>query len=282
MTALAPLLGAGVGLGIVLTAAGLRTRAPRAHSLTRQARSSMVGARAFGALSAGVLAFAGTGWPVLGLLVAAAVVSAPRMLSGARRRVAAERSEAVAEWIEMLRDTLAGAAGLEETIIVTARRPPPAIAGAVGRLAVRLEHQPLPDALRDFAAEVRDPAADLLAAALITAATSQTRDLGRLLAALVEATRAQAQMRASVDAGRAQVRSAMRLVLGVTLLFTVALLTFSREYLAPYTTVEGQLWLAVVGGVFAAALVLLVRLDRVDLPAAPLLADATPATGTPR
>jgi hypothetical protein len=108
----------------------------------------------------------------------------------------------------------------------------------------------------------------------------ETRDLGRLLSALADATRAQARMRHGVDAGRAQVRSATRLVLAVTALFTVTLFVFSRAYLAPYATPEGQLWLALVGIVFFAALVLLARLDRIELPAQPLVAvEPDPADG---
>jgi hypothetical protein len=217
-------------------------------------------------IGASVVVFALTGWPVLGLLTMIGSVVLPRVLSGAQRRAATERSEAVARWIEMLRDTMAGAAGLEEAVAVTARRPPPAIRGAVQQFATRLHHQPLPVALRSFARQVDDPGAELLTAALITAATNETRDLGRLLSALADATHAQARMRHSIDTGRAQVRSATRLVLAVTLVFIVALLVFSREYLTPYATAEGQLWLALVGVVFFAALALLVRLDRIDLP----------------
>ncbi len=279
MTSFVLLLGAGTGVGLLLIVAGARGVTPavglRRATISRPAlRRILLGAMA------GLAAFALTGWPVLALLTLAGATTLPRMLSGSRRRVAAARSEAVAQWIEMLRDTMAGAAGLEEAIVVSARRPPQPIAAAIGKLAARLNHQPLPSALRAFAAEVDDPTADLLAAALITAAGNETRDLGRLLAALVEATRAQAQMRASVDAGRAQVRSATRLVTGVTALFTVALLVFSRGYLAPYATLEGQLWLTVVGGVFAASLVLLARLDRVDRSAAPLLVTTSDDTNT--
>lgn len=270
MTALVALLGAGVGAGLLLMAAGALGLGPsgvggRVRIAHRQARRSAV------AVAAGLVAYAATGWPVLALLAVAGAVTLPRLLAGGRRQAAAERSEAVAQWIEMLRDTMAGAAGLEEAILVSARRPPPAIAPAVARLAARLDHQPLERALRGFAADVDDPTADLLAAALITAAVNETRDLGQLLAALVEATRAQVRMRASVDSGRAHVRSATRLVVGVTALFTVALLLFSRTYLEPYATLEGQLWLAVVGGVFAVSLALLARLDHVRLPVTPLL-----------
>jgi hypothetical protein len=256
-------LGAGIGSGITLIMVAWRAE----HLPSRRARSAPPRWRpALAALGCGLLTHALTGWPVLGVLTAVGAVALPRAMSGARRRAATERSEAVARWVEMLRDTMAGAAGLEEAITVTAHHPPPPLRSAIEHLATRLQHQPLPAAMRGFAAEVGDPSADLLAAALITASTNETRDLGRLLGALADTTRAQVHMRRSIDAGRAHVRSATRLVLAVTLVFVVALFAFSRDYLAPYSTVEGQLWLAIVGVAFFAALALLVRLDRIDLP----------------
>ena len=270
------LLGSGIGLGLLLIASGVRGTRPATGVHRLRARVPID--RLLGVAAVGAVTLAVTGWPVLAALAACGTVAVPRALSAGRRRAAAARSDAVAQWIEMLRDTMAGAAGLEEAIVVSARRPPPAIAPAVLRLAGRLEHQRMSDAMRGFADDVDDPTADLLAAALITAGEHETRDLGRLLAALVEATRAQVAMRASVDAGRAHVRSATRLVLIITAVFCGALLTFSADYLAPYGTVEGQLWLAVVGGVVASSLMLLGRLDRIDLPSARLLARA-PADG---
>lgn len=272
MSILASAFGASAGLGVLVLARGLRpsgTGMTRVRSLIALWRTGLIGVG--GGLLVGVL----TGWPVFGLLTMVGCVVLPRVMSGAERRAATERSEAVAIWIEMLRDTMAGAAGLEEAVAVTARRPPPAIRDAVEQFAKRLHHQPLPVALLGFARQVDDPGAQLLSAALITAATSETRDLGRLLSALADATNAQARMRRTIDAGRAQVRSATRLVLAVTVVFSVALFLFSREYLAPYTTVEGQLWLAVVGTVYFAALALLVRLDRIDVPQQRLLTDAS-------
>lgn len=272
MSLIAALLGSGVGLGLLVIAVGVRGSRPATG--IRRVRTRIPIERLLGVAAVAAVAFVVTGWPVLSALAACGAVAVPRVLSAGRRQAASARSDAVAQWIEMLRDTMAGAAGLEEAIVVSARRPPPAIAPAVARLAGRLEHQRLSDAMRGFADDVDDPTADLLAAALITAGEHETRDLGRLLAALVEATRAQVAMRASVDAGRAHVRSATRLVLLITAVFCVALLTFSADYLAPYGTVEGQLWLAVVGGVVAASLLLLGRLDRIDLPSARLLARA--------
>jgi hypothetical protein len=274
MSLLAPAFGMGIGLGVVVLAYGICVARP-GERLRRPATAQLRTGGA--AISGGVLTYVLTGWPVLGVLLAIGVVVLPGVLSSAHRRVATERCEAVARWIEMLRDTIAGAAGLEEAVAVAARRPPPGIRDAVEQLATRLHHQPLADALRGFAAQVGDPGADLLAAALITAATHETRDLGRLLSALADATRAQVNMRHTIDAGRAQVRSATRLVLAVTLLFTATLLTFSREYLAPYATPAGQLWLGIVGVAFFAALALLARLDRIDLPTQHLVSRAPDA-----
>lgn len=278
MTVGALLLGTGAGLGVVVVVAGLRgARPPRAawSPLAAAAR------RAAPIVAASIAAYALTGWPALAVLTAVAAVAVPGVLRSGARAAAAARTEAVAEWIEMVRDTMAGAAGLEEAITVSARRPPRAIATAVTRLAARLERHPLDHAVRAFAAEVDDPNADLVAAALATAAVNPTRDLQALLAALVEATRAQVQMRAGVDVGRAHVRSATRLVLGITAVFVVALLTFSRAYLDPYATLEGQLWLLVVGGLVGVSLRLLARMDRIDVPATRLVG-APPAEGRGR
>ena len=271
MNLLAPAFGAGIGIGMLAVLCGVWRAGDRHSRPVRAIRTHLRPGLA--ATGIGGLVYALTGWPVLGLLAGIGVVIVPRSMSSAPRRGLTERSEAVARWIEMLRDTMAGAAGLEEAVAVTARRPPPAIRGAVERLATRLHHQALPTGLVGFATDVDDPGAELLVAALITAATNETRDLTGLLSALADTTRAQARMRHSIDAGRAQVRSATRLVVTVTLVFIAALLTFSREYLTPYATVIGQLWLAIVGATFFAALALLVRLDRVDLPQQQLVSE---------
>jgi Flp pilus assembly protein TadB len=268
MSLLPALFGAGAGAGIAVV-----VLAWRVERMPAQVAAPANWPRAGTALGCGLLVHMLTGWPVLGLLTAVGTIALPRVMSGARRRAVTERGEAVARWVEMLRDTMAGAAGLEEAVAVTAQHPPPPIRTAVEHLARRLQHQPLPSAMRGFAAEAGDPSADLLAAALITASTNEARDLGRLLGALVDTTRAQVHMRRSIDAGRAHVRSATRLVLMVTLAFIVALFAFSRDYLAPYATVEGQLWLGLVGLAFFAALALLVRLDRSDLPERRLVLD---------
>ena len=140
------------------------------------------------AVGAAVVVGAATGWPVGALLAALAGWGAPGLLTGAKGgSVAVARIEAIAGWAEMLRDTMAGAAGLEQAIVATATVAPLPIRAEVVTLAVRLEGERLAPALRAFADEVADPTCDLVVAALILAAEHQAQRLGELLGSLAQA-----------------------------------------------------------------------------------------------
>jgi len=185
------------------------------------------------------------------------------LLGGARRHQAAVgRIEAIAGWAEMLRDTMAGSAGLEQAIVATATLAPLPIRAEVATLAVRLEGERLALALRAFADEVADPTCDLVVAALVLAAEHQAQRLGELLGSLAAAARDQATMRLRVEAGRARTRTSVRVIVGATGALVLGLALFNRGYLAPYDTATGQLVLILVGGVFAVAFMWLARMTR--------------------
>lgn len=264
MTALVAICGAALGLGVVLIAAGLRgvelPPLPRRRIVARIDRAAL---RIGGAVLAGVLVGAATGWPVGALLAATAAFSLPVLLTEDRAHAAlVARIEAIAGWAEMLRDTIAAAAGLEQAITATAALAPPPIRDDVLLLAARLERQRLAPALRAFADDVADPTCDLVVAALVLAAEHQAHRLGELLGSLAQAARDQATMRLRVEAGRARTRTSVRVIVGVTvgLAFTLALL--NQSYLDPYDSALGQLVLLCVGGAFAAGFVWLARMTR--------------------
>jgi tight adherence protein B len=191
---------------------------------------------------------------------------APGLLGGARRHQAAVgRIEAIAGWAEMLRDTMAGSAGLEQAIIATAPLAPLPIRGEVATLAIRLEGERLGPALRAFADDVADPTCDLVAAALVLAADHQAQRLGELLGSLAAAARDQATMRLRVEAGRARTRTSVKVIVGTTSAMVLALALFNRGYLSPYDTATGQLVLILVGAVFAVAFTWLARMTRPDV-----------------
>jgi Flp pilus assembly protein TadB len=269
MTALAAILGAGVGLGALLIALGLRGaegRRPQHHWTRRQLEGHTL--RLAVAVGAAVLVGAGTGWPVAALLAAAACWGVPQLFTESKAHAQLiARVEAVAGWAEMLRDTMAGAAGLEQAIIASAPVAPLAIRKEVATLAARLERERLAPALRAFADEVADPTCDLVVAALVLAAEHQASRLGEMLGTLAASARDQATMRLRVEAGRARTRTSVRVIVGVTLGLALFLALLNHGYLAPYSSPLGQFVLLVVGVLFALAFAWLAKITRPVEPA---------------
>ncbi len=262
--ALAAMLGVGVGLGLVLLWAGWRgTDRPRPSRSTRWRGVERANLRVGLAVGGAVVVGAATRWPVGAVSAALAGWGAPGLLGGTRaRQGAVGRIEAVAGWAEMLRDTMAGSAGLEQAIIATAPLAPLPIRAEVVTLGVRLEGERLAPALRAFADDVADPTCDLVVAALVLAAGHQAQRLGELLGTLAQAARDQATMRLRVEAGRARTRTSVRVIVGATGALVLGLAVLNRGYLAPYDSALGQLVLLAVGTMFAAAFVWLGRMTR--------------------
>lgn len=230
---------------------------------------SGAGLRLAGALGAAVVVGAFTRWPVAALLAGVGVWALPQLLAGdpgTKARVT--RVEAIASWTEMLRDTLAAAAGLEQAIAATAATAPAAIRPQVQALQQRIESgERLTVALRAFADDLDDPAGDLVVAALVLASQHRARQLGDLLASLATASREQVTMRLRVASGRARTRTSVRLIIGVTLTMAGGMVLLNRSYLQPYNTLPGQLALTGIGLLFATALAWLGRIATIAEPA---------------
>lgn len=264
------LLGAVCGLGLLVLAGGLR---PGPGLAARPWRGDLrlpdprftLSVAAFVLIAAVV--FLVTGWVVGSALAGLGAAVLPRVLGDAAApRDAVRRAEAVATWAEMLRDTMAAAAGIEEAITSTAGVAPLAIRPEVRHLAARLERERLRPALDGFAADLDDPAADLVVTALLLAAEHHARDLGALLGALAASARMEAAMVLRIEAGRSRLRTAARVVTVTTLGFALLLVLFNRDFLAPYDDPLGQAWLLVVGALFAVAIRELSRMSRIAAP----------------
>jgi Flp pilus assembly protein TadB len=240
--------------------------------LRRDRLALRIGTAAIAALLVGAV----TGWPIGALLAAVAAFALPTMLGGAKDRARqVARTEAIAGWAEMLRDTLSAAAGLEQAIVATAPVSPVPIRAEVASLAQSLQRDRLVPALRHFAAELADPTGDLVVAALVLAAGHEAKRLSELLGSLAGAARDQAAMQLRIEAGRARIRTSTRVVIGVTVVFAAGLVLLNRSYLSPFGTPQGQAVLAVIGLLFGGAFWWLARMGRPAPPERFLALDST-------
>jgi tight adherence protein B len=216
------------------------------------------------ALGAGVIAGVFTGWPVAAVLAAAGSWFLPALIgrdTGAKAQIA--RIEAIATWAEMMRDTLAAAAGLEQTILATATAAPGPIREEIAELAEAIGRgERLDAALTRFQHELADPNADVIVVSLIQASRQPAGNLAEMLGEMAKATRAQAglQMRATAD--RARTRTTVRIIIATVLTFAVGLILFNRTYLDPYNTPVGQMVLLLVAGMFGGATIWLAKISR--------------------
>lgn len=263
--------GALVGVGGLMLVFALRRR-PERPAMLRKRSSARRTQRQTRLLVAGVIAFALTllitRWVVLAAVVGAVVALWDRLLGGGRaEREAIIRAEGLAAWIESLRDTIAGAVGLEQAIPATAKNASPSIRPALNLLVDRLRvREPLPDALMRFADDLDDPSADVAVAALVLNARLRGPGLREVLSALAESARAELDVRRRVESSRRSTRRSVQIVVGVIVVVAGALVLFNPAYVEPYGTLSGQLVLAVVLAMFGAAVLWMRRLSGVEQP----------------
>jgi len=278
MTSVAALGGVGIAFGILLVASGWFAAPPRARvrrrvPLDTQLRDRIVRA---GALSGTILVL--TRWPVAALAGGLLGWFSSELLGGqAGRQAAVARTEAIATWTEMMRDTIGAAHGLEAAIAATAPIAPAPIRSEVAALAVAIEREPLPDALGRLADDLAHPIADLVVAALVVAANGSVRELADLLSTLAEAARDEAAMQLRVEAARARMRTAVRVITGCTIVTAAGLVVLNPSYVGVYSSSLGQLTLALIATCWGMALWWLAHMSQFRAPERFLLTSASPA-----
>ena len=266
MTVLIAALAGCSAAGVLLAVAGLTGRSvPQVRASKRRSGNDLL--RCGWAVAAGGAAVIATGWLVAGGLALVAAWNLPSLLGGrGRRQDEIARAEAIASWAEMVRDSIAAAAGLEEAITATATVAPMPLRSHVRALVRRLDHERLPDALERFGQDVAHPSCDLVVAALTLAARLEASDLSSLLSRLAEAARDDARMRIRIEVGRTRIRTATSVIVGVVFAGVIFLTVASRGYLDVYDTGTGQVALAVVAGVFLTGGWLLKRMSAIEVP----------------
>lgn len=266
MMAAVILAGSIAGLGVVILRLGVKGR--RLIALARHAPRSRSNRSVAAAVALGLTLFLLTEWTLASVAagVATLIVARTTLRSGGARDNEAI-AEAVALWTEQLRDTLAAAHGLQQTLVATAPHAPPRIGRAVQHLVAKIPYSSMSQSLREFADEVNHPSADFVAAALIAATEHEARDVGGLLGHLAQCSREEARMHQRIWVGRARTRAAVRIISLTVVGFIGALLVLNKEYLAPYSSGTGQVVLVAIIAVFALSLLLLESGSTVQVPA---------------
>ncbi len=258
MTPVVVLFGAGIGVGFALVISGIwSTARPVGRlSVTRRIDPANRQAAACAVVLAAIVGLV-THWPVGAAIGGAVGWTLRSALQPTTSRRVVGWLEALATWIEALRDSVAAHRGLLAAIESTERSAPPSIKAQVSRLIVRIKTgTALDTALYAFADELGDAAADEAIAPLILAARFGGSDLGGLLASAATSTREQIALWQRTEVARSKPRIA------VTLVFTLGILVIGHGYFRPFGTPAGQVALLAAASLFACGFAAMNRLSR--------------------
>lgn len=274
MTPLVALLSVLFVVGVVLMVApdGDWVQMPATPLVTRARGWRLLVAGAAG-LSVAVV----SGWLLPGLVVGIGTWWA---VSGWQRRQRSSdaeiaRLDALASWIESVRDVLLAGEQPVGAISASVAACPPVIRPQIRRLAAGLGRQDPELVFRRFADDLDDPLGDLVAAGLSIAIRRGART-APVLTTLAEQTRQQVERRRLVEAERAPTRREVAALTGIMGALVLGLLVFGRsDYLDAYDRFEGQLFLAVALAGYAALIVRVQRLAAFPRPSRFLTANGS-------
>ncbi len=267
-------IGAGAVLGAglfvaVLAVVGLPERAP--GTPRRHRRNVLEGGtqRLVKGIVVGLVVLLGTGWIVAAVALGLLAAYWDRIAGGTgEEKAGIVRLEALATWTESLRDTIAGAIGLEQAIPATAATAGSAIRPSLNLLVDRLRiREPLPAAMLAFAEDLDDPSADVVCASLILNSRLRGPGLRDVLSALAVSIREELDMRRRIEASRKSIRRSVRIVLVIVLGVMGLLSVFNKQYVEPYGSLGGQVALFIVALLFLGGLLWLRKLatpDKID------------------
>lgn len=261
-------LGVLFGIGLMLMVAPFMPT----HRPTRSERSSRrlwslvrrTGGLGWGAATGALLlpTIAGT------LVGAAAATMVPYFVRRFREAVAVtERKEAIAVWVENLRDAVGTGGGLRQAIISTADTAPASLGQPIRALHNRLTASiELQESLNAFANEVGDPDCDLVVAALKLADSGSTGSLGGALSAVALGVREESRMYQRAGTERSKALSVGVLILGISLAVAVGLALTQPQLMAEYASFTGQLALILIAIIYLGGVMYLLKLVRFEEP----------------
>jgi hypothetical protein len=219
-----------------------------------------LGGRLATAVVVGLLVLVVAGWFLPAVVVTVGVFWVTGGRRGSRRDDEIARLDALASWVENVRDVLMAGEQPIGAIQSTVGACAPVLRPSVRRLAAGLGRQDPDVVFRRFADDVDDPLGDLVAAGLSIAVRRGARTVP-VLTALASQTRGQVDRRRLVEAERAPARREVQALAAVMGALVLGLLLLGRSsYLDAYDTTAGQVYLAASLVGYAALVVRVQRL----------------------
>ena len=225
--------------------------------LDRRTRLLVIGGAVTGLLVALV-----TGWVIAIVLVPAAIIGIPLLLTPPPAAASIEKLEALEEWTRSLSGKLTAGQSLRSALIKSLQSTPEPIEREVGLMVSRLWNNTssTEDVLRAFAEDLSDSTGDVVASQLILAASGRGQaGLSKALDALAETVAADVRARRQIAADQAKPRTTARTVTVITL-GVLGMLAFTGDYIKPYGTPLGQVILAVLLSAYVATLLWMRRM----------------------
>ena len=204
----------------------------------------------------GLIVAAMTGWVIAVVVVPAALVGIPLLLTPPASGAQIEKLEALEEWARSLSGKLTAGQSLRSALIRSLRSVPAPIETEVGLLVSRLwdNTTSTEDVLRMFAEDLDDSTGDIVVTNLILAASGRGQaGLSIALDALAETVAADVRARRQIAADQAKPRTTARTVTVITL-GVLGILALTGTDIAPYGTPLGQIVLALLLTAYVATL----------------------------
>jgi Flp pilus assembly protein TadB len=215
-----------------------------------------------GGASAGLLVALVTGWVIAVVLVPAAIIGIPLLLTPPPAAARIDKLEALEEWTRSLSGKLTAGQSLRSALIKSLQSVPAPIEREVRIMVSQLWNNTASteDVLRAFAEDLDDSTGDVVVTNLILAATGRGQaGLAKALEALAETVAADVRARRQIEADQAKPRTTARTVTVITL-GVLGMLAFTGDYIKPYGTPLGQVILAVLLSAYVATLLMLRRM----------------------
>jgi Flp pilus assembly protein TadB len=229
----------------------------RINQLSPRTRKLIVAGAVTGLLVAMV-----SGWVIAIVLVPAAIIGIPLLLSPPPTAASIEKLEALEEWTRSLAGKLTAGQSLRSALIKSLQSVPAPIQDEVGLMVSRLWNGTgtTEDVLRAFAEDLNDSTGDVVASQLILAASGRGQaGLAKALDALAETVASDVRARRQIEADQAKPRTTARTVTVITL-GVLGLLAFTGDYIEPYGSPLGQVILAVLLSAYVATLLMMRRM----------------------